>query len=270
VISEGRGSAAAPEPFPAPAQAFYVVSLAVVARLGATVLLAALLPPGPSVVGMSAILGLGAAFAWGASHLHAPATAHLGLSRPRASVLPAVPLLVPWVVLVSELDNVARGFLPALPEPSVADAEASGGALLVVELVLVLVVVVPLCEELLFRGLLQPGLVARLGRARGILLVCALDALVALYALEPRAMLFAAGLALPLCVLREASGSLWPPLALRTCLGAVAVAAELGAFGIPGFDDLSATHTPPRWLGYAGASALAGFAVCLVGLRRRS
>jgi membrane protease YdiL (CAAX protease family) len=263
----GRGSAAAPEPFPAPAQAFFVVSLALVVRTAAALLFSALLPPGPSVLGMSAIVGLGAAFAWGASQLPVAAAAHLGLRRPPARVALTVPLLVPWLLLVSELDNVARGLLPALPDPPVTGA-APSGPLWVAELVLTLAVAVPVCGELLFRGLLQPGLTARLGRARGIALVCALDALVVLPVLEPRAMLFAASLSLPLCLLRDASGSLWPALALRIGFGAITVAAELGAFGIPGFDDTSAAHTPLRWLAPAAGSALAGVAICLLALRR--
>jgi hypothetical protein len=81
-------------------------------------------------------------------------------------------------------------------------------------------------------------------------------------------MLFAAALALPLALLRESSGSLLPGLALHACFGAVAAAAELGAFGIPGFDDPSAAHTPASWTAPAAASALVGFAICLLALRR--
>jgi membrane protease YdiL (CAAX protease family) len=115
---------------------------------------------------------------------------------------------------------------------------------------------------------LQPGLVARLGRARGILLVCVLDALVVLPPLDPRTMLFAAALALPLALLREASGSLWLGLLLHAGFGALAAAAELGALGIPGFDDMSAAHTPATWVAPAAASAVAGLAICLLALRR--
>jgi membrane protease YdiL (CAAX protease family) len=266
VIPGTRGSEA-PEPFPPPTQAFFLVAVALAVRVMAALLFTRLLPPGPSVLGMSAIVGLGGAFAVGAAQLTGSAADHLGFRRPPALVTLAVPLLVPWVLLVSELDNFARGVLPAFPEPP-STGEPPSGPFWFAELALSLALAVPVCEELFFRGLLQPGLVTRLGRARGALLVAGLGALVALPVLEPRSMLFAAALALPLCLLREAGGSLWPALALHACFGAVAVGAELGAFGIPGFDDMSAGHTPLRWLVPAAASALAGFGICALALRR--
>jgi membrane protease YdiL (CAAX protease family) len=266
-VIPGRSSGAGPEPFPSAAQAAVLVSIALALRVVAAILFGSTLPSGPSVLGMSAIVGLGAAFAVGAAQLGAPAAPHLGLRRPPALAALAVPLLVPWVLLVSELDNYARVLLQVTPE-SEPDPAHPSGPLWIVELVLVLVVALPVTEELLFRGLLQPGLVTRLGRARGILLVCVLDALVVLPPLEPRTMLFAAALALPLALLRQASGSLWLGLALHMSFGAVAAAAELGLLGIPGFDDMTAAHTPAAWVAPAAASALAGFAVCFLSLRR--
>ncbi len=264
---ESRDTAAAPEPYPRPAQAAILTTVALALRVVAVILFLALLGPGPSVLGMSAIVGIGAAFAIGASQLAVPASLQLGLRRPAAIGALAVPLLVPWLLLVSELDNVARGWLPEFAD-SAGDRVTPSGPLWLAELVLVLVVALPATSELFFRGLLQPGLVARLGRARGILLLCALDGLVVLPVLEPRSMLFAAALALPLALVREASGSLWPPLALHVGFGAVATGSELGAFGIPGFDDLGAAHTPASWLVPAAASALVGFALCFRALRR--
>lgn len=266
-MTVSRGSGAAPEPFPSAAQAAVLVSIALALRVVAAILFDSLLPSGPSVLGMSAIVGLGAAFAVGAAQLGAPAAPHLGLRRPVALAALAVPLFVPWVLVVSELDNHARVLLSVLPEGE-ADPARPSGPLWIAELVLVLVVALPVTEELLFRGLLQPGLVARLGRARGILLVCLLDALVVLPPLEPRTMLFAAALALPLALLRQASGSLWLGLALHMCFGGLATAAELGMLGIPGFDDMNAAHTPASWLAPAVTSALAGFALCFLTLRR--
>jgi membrane protease YdiL (CAAX protease family) len=225
----------------------------------------------PGFLGISSIIALGLAFAFAAPRLPTPEGTSLGLRRaPRAAWL-AVPFLIPALLLVSELDNVAQHWLPA-PEAS-PDSPAvpkPDGALGVLEWGLVLVLVLPFTEEIFFRGLLQPGLVLRWGTRRGVAAAAGLHAAFGLLALgHLRAALFSAGLALVLGILRQTSGSVVPGLVLHCSFGAVSLLAQLGWFGIPGFDDSSAAHTPLGWLAPAAFLCGIGFGLCRAAARLR-
>ena len=63
-------------------------------------------------------------------------------------------------------------------------------------------------------------------------------------------------------LLRECSGSLAPGLVLNVVFGAVAVLASYGVFGIPGFDNLEAAHTPLVWLVPAALATGVGLRLC--------
>jgi membrane protease YdiL (CAAX protease family) len=247
-------------PYPAPLQAFVLALAAAVLRLWLAVPLLGGLGPRPAAIGIATLVAFGAVFAFAARRIADPPGESLGLlPAPRRAWL-AVLLLLPALLLISELDNALQALVPALRGEQSEAAEATAGLLL--EGTLVLVFVVPFVDEIFFRGVLQPGLVAALGRARGIALVAALDALAALSLFGPRGAVSTFAGASLLGLLRDRSGSLLPGLLLNALFGAVGVAAQAGAFGIPGFDDASAPHTPLGWLVLAGLSSGAGLAVC--------
>ncbi len=264
-MTTGPGSSGAADPWPGIGNALLLALLATSARLLAVQLLGETLGFRDSVLGMSAIVGFGVALALAAPRLRVPAPLAFGLVPARATAWLAVPLLVPWLLLVSEVDNYVALWLPRVADAS--KVPPLEGPLALFELVLAVGIAAPLCQELFFRGLLQTALAPQLGRWRALLFVALLDGLALFPLFGPRAVIAGMGQAAALGLLREAAGSLRPALALHLGFGAVAVAARLGAFAIPGFDDTSAAHTQLAWLAVAAVSCAAGLAICVAALR---
>jgi membrane protease YdiL (CAAX protease family) len=128
-------------------------------------------------------------------------------------------------------------------------------------LALVLVVVLPAAQEILFRGLLQPAMVRLWGSGRGIAFVSALNAL-AFGLLNPWAFAPTFTSSLVLGILRRSSSSLLPCLLLHALFGGATLLATHEFFRIPGFDDTSAPHTPMEWLGTAALLCGIGLGLC--------
>ncbi len=109
---------------------------------------------------------------------------------------------------------------------------------------LALVVIVPICEELLFRGLLLRGLNHTYGAVPALLVSSILFGLSHLRL--PTAILPAivAGLILGLIALR--TSSIWPPVALHAAVNAVPVVISPEVVLIRGFNDVQAhvSHIP--------------------------
>jgi len=229
------------------------------------ILLSAPNPPSAGQLGIASIVGYGALFAAGAPRLRPPPQQALGFVAAPSRAWLAALLLVPAALLVSELDNVFSAFVPR-PESPAPDAPMTGLPLL--ELALVLVVVVPVIEETFFRGMIQPPMVERLGRVGGIATSTALSAVAVLWLGGPWMMLFRVGNGLLLGFLRECSGSLLPSIGLSCAFGALTVLATRQVFGIPGFDDMEATHTPLAWLVPAALATGVGLRQCLALLAR--
>ncbi len=214
----------------------------------------------PALVGIATILGYGAAFAFAAPRLPPPPGQALGfVPAPRISWMAALALL-PSILLISEVDNILRAIWPP-PEAVQSSPEELPTGLRLVELAVVLIAVLPVVEETFFRGLLQPRLVDLWGRTRGVLLTAALAGLATVF-ISPRLVPIALGSGLVLGMLRESSGSVVPGLALNVLFGTTGFLAALGAFGIPGFDDLEAVHTPLHWLAAAGLATGLGIGLC--------
>jgi membrane protease YdiL (CAAX protease family) len=216
-----------------------------------------------SLYALAGLLANGTVFALLASRLGSAPAERLGLVRPPSIAALAVLLLLGSLLLTSELDNLMRAFLMpdelrAELERAAREPDTRSALLRTAEMILILFAVLPVVYELLFRGIVQPVLVERFGALRGIALVSGIEALAAFLSHPnlPYDMpeVFATGLVLG--VLRHTSGSLLAAIALRALMGAVGVAASFELFGIPGFDDLDAPHTPVRWL-FAGALGLA-------------
>lgn len=124
------------------------------------------------IVGMAA--GRGAVALLAAQRLPSPRAPRLGLRLPKAAHLPWLLLLAPSAFLVLELQNALFASVGARPlsgalevTPVVLGIDRSGWLL---PAAIALVLVTPLATEFLFRGVMQPGLVRRHGRWKGILL----------------------------------------------------------------------------------------------------
>ena len=261
---DGHDAGEEAPPFPTPWLALGLVGFAALLRMVFAGALYPLLGPRPSLVGITAILAFGLVFAFAAQRIPPPAAEHLGFRSAVPRSWRAVLFLLPGLILVSELDNVARDLLPAPPDATDRPAPDVGALM---EWGLVLIVVLPFTQELFFRGLLQPGVVASIGRRLGVPMVAALQGLAVLPLLGPRAALFALATALVLGFLRESARSLRPCLALNALFGLATVLSQAGAFGIPGFDDTSAPHTPLEWLLPAAMLFGVGLGLCRSTLR---
>ena len=80
--------------------------------------------------------------------------------------------------------------------------------------------------------------------------------------MNPLLLLPSALNALVLGILREASGSLLPPLFLHTLSGLDTVGAAYGSYGIGGFDDTAVAHTHLGWLILAALFTGIGLGMC--------
>jgi len=220
----------------------------------------------PARLGIAAILAYGGAFALATRRIHdAPGEALGFVHAPRQGWTAAL-LLLPSIVLISELDNIVKLLLPV---GEAADTPAVQG-LYLVEWAVFLIAVLPVVEEVFFRGLLQPPLVRAWGRRRGVLACSAVAGIAFSVGLFNYAMLpIVAARGLLLGLLRESAGSLLPGLVLNVAFGAIAVLAMRGFFGIPGFDDAESAHTPLLWLAPAAISTGAGLGLCRALLRAR-
>jgi membrane protease YdiL (CAAX protease family) len=252
------------ESFPTTSGAIVLAIIALVARFMSAEFMAGLMGPRPAVLGMSAIVGYGIAFAFAVRNLPPSPGPRLGFLRAGSRAWRAIPFLLCSVLLISEVDNLVQEFLP-LPE-GLRGAEVADLAGLV-ERFLVIALAIPLVEEVFYRGLLQPGLVNSLDRLRGVAVTTALQTAGALVLSGPWVLPFALGYGLLLGLLREAGGSLWPCLALRVGFGVITFLAYIGSFGIAGFDDMSAPHTPLIYLLPAALLLGVGLGLCRAALR---
>ena len=217
-------------------------------------------PFGIGLVGMAALLAYGGAFALCIPRIAQPPTLGLALLRPPRIAWIAALLLVWALLLTSEVDNLVKLVLPVPEEMRPPDSPAPASFL---ALLLVSVFVYPVTQELLFRGALQPLMIESLGARRGILFTSLLNAIaVSIAVFNPWALAPTALNALVLGILRYTSGSLLPSLLLHGSWGLVAVGAAYGAYGIPGFDEAAAAHTPLGWLVLAGLFTGAGLRLC--------
>jgi membrane protease YdiL (CAAX protease family) len=219
-----------------------------------------------SVAGMGAVLAYSGIFALCAVRFQRPPMQQLALVTAPALAWLAVVFLLPSVVLTSEIDNVVQAFFPLPVDPAPATGEAL--PFLGPTLAIVVVAVFPVAYELFFRGILQPLATARLGAIAGILVTALLSGVaLGLILGGPWGLAPAFAGALVLCILRQASGSLWPPIALHALTGLTRLAAQYELFGLAGFDDVTAAHTPVPWLAGAVVSTAIGFWLLRVAAR---
>jgi membrane protease YdiL (CAAX protease family) len=169
-----------PPPYPGPLQAALLTLLG--AFLASSVDVAAQpLVGSTAALGLATAVGLGAAGALGATRIPRPHGARVGLRGLRIRQLLPLLLLLPVALLASEVDNAVLAAFPAPDAPQLAqqvrEKLPTDAGLAFLESLLVAVGLVPLVEEWFFRGVIQQGLVARLGARSGVLLTAMLFAL---------------------------------------------------------------------------------------------
>ena len=217
-------------------------------------------------LGIATIVSYGVLFAIAVPRIPPPPSDYLGFVRPVERGFTAALFLLPSVLLVSEVDNLLRAVWPN-PEGQAAQAPLAGLALF--ETAIVLIAVLPVIEEIFFRGLLQPRLVESFGRVGGITATAALAGLAWLgVSAGPWVAVGIVCNGLVLGLLRESSRSILPGLLANVSLGVCRVAAVQSAFGIPGFDDMTADHTPLAWLVPAALLTGVGLRLCQAMLAR--
>jgi len=213
-------------------------------------------------------LGFGGVGAIAARSVPTPAEARLGLRGLAPRFLVPILLVLPAIVLASELDNLVRPLFPVLPTPEAAEdtpLDPEAARLAALEFVITLVLLRPVVEEFFFRGVVQQGLMAALGPLAGVVQTALLFGLasggLALpYGPDRAASLGvqAAFLGLLLGLLRHTSGSLLAPILASVTMSAVGIffAALLAErVPIPGFN-AGGGHTP-LWILAACAAPVA-------------
>jgi len=242
-----------------------------------------------AALGLGQAIGMGAIATMAARRVSQPQADRLGLRGFELRSLIAVLCLVPLVLLASELDNIAAqlagnagaeaagvsttavaGDEPApRDEPAASGAEAreAAGAAHGAEAVLgplidpedpwslmqamiVLVGIAPVVEEFFFRGVLQQGLVARMGLVRGITMGALLWTLVRPAPLDHWLRFLAAYLASialgsALGLARVATGSILASILLSSLWAAVGLGslALQGRIDLPGLN-VEQSHLP--------------------------
>ncbi|MFI5319807.1 MAG: type II CAAX prenyl endopeptidase Rce1 family protein [Myxococcota bacterium] len=243
-------------PFPTPTITFALAALAMLLITG----VASAFGGGAAPYAVAAALGFGGLGTLAARFVPEPAAVRIGLTPfPARALLPVVALL-PIALLNSELDNWIRLALGAPSAEGLGKPQSAAP-----EEILLIVLLLPVVREFFFRGVLLQGCVSALGRLRGVGLVALLQALLFAEG-DPRtaagalsALAQALALAATLGLLRLASGSLLPCIALAAGLSALGVAATVypGQLAIPGFNAPGAT-TPLAYLIPAAASVALG------------
>jgi membrane protease YdiL (CAAX protease family) len=229
------------------------------------VLVAALATPGAdSTLGLALgmLLGFGGAGTLAARAMPPPADQRIGLTGFAPRLLLPLLLLVPVVLLASELDNqvaerLFEGAQPAAAQPS--------GPLEILEWVLFGVLLRPVLEEFFFRGVVQQGVVAALGPNGGVAFTAVLFALVRASLLLGDAYhatsfgLQALGLGMLLGFVRLASGSILASALLLCTIEAAGISAWAlrDTLPIPGFNG-EGRYTPLEWLAPAALCVAAG------------
>ncbi len=237
-FGQGPREEAPPRHFPGPFMAFVLTIGSAFAAVFATLFVMLLFDarPSRSSLGVGEALGIGAVATLAAGRVAEPQRERLGLRGFDPSFIPWLAMLLPMIVLLSELENVVRAIAPPpeLPEEikRLQEEFMGTGALAMFETAVVAVGISPVVEEWLFRGVIQQGLVAQLARARGIILTAGLYAIVHVgpapsvpATLSP--FLHAFFLGVVLGAVRLATGSVLAPILLSagvSALGLIALA----------------------------------------------
>jgi len=199
-------------------------------------------------MGIGYALGLGGIATLAARSVPPPHDIRLGLRNFDRRLIAPLLALLPCVFLLSELNFYLEWILPPSPEfielreemEAMLKAESTFAAL---ETVVVAVGIIPIIEGFFFFGVLQQGLMARMGPARGALLTTILYSVVHFPAsgapgdsVVPLPTWLVVGALL--CLVRLASGSILPVIGLSAAFSMIHLAArdEGPLVSVPGFN----------------------------------
>ena len=214
----------------------FIASLALASGLvGETSIMAAM--------GIGSALGLGGVASLAAQRTPQPHAERLGLQGFSPNLLSALLCLLPVIFLVSEIDNYWKGLMPASPEFDALREElkalmSSDSPFALAQTSIVALGIVPVVEGFFFFGVILQGLVARMGRLRGLLLTAVLYSLVHFPAsgapgdsVVPLTTWLTLGGLMGLA--RLASGSILPVILLASAFSALHLAADLWREAMP-------------------------------------
>jgi len=182
----------------------------------------------------SNVLGFGLVLFWGCRRVGAPLREILRFEAfPAGILLPVLLLVLGSSIVLSEMDNLIRVVLPMPPWILEIFMEMIGGGW---PSLVALVVVAPLTEELLFRGLILRGLIAQRGVWSGVLYS---SLLFGIMHLNPWQFVSAFLIGMVLGWLFVLSRSLVPCILLHAVFNALTIVvggyAESFGFSIPGY-----------------------------------
>ncbi|MEE3328008.1 MAG: type II CAAX endopeptidase family protein [Myxococcota bacterium] len=199
-------------------------------------------------MGIGYAIGLGGMATLAARAVPPPHDVRLGLQNFDPQLIPALLALLPCVFLLSEFNFYLEWVLPPSPEfielreemEILLRAESTFAAL---ETVVVAVGIIPIVEGFFFFGVLQQGIVARMGRIRGMLLITVLYSVVHFPAsgapgdsVVPLPTWLVLGALL--CLVRLASGSILPVILVSSAFSIIHLAAKEDdpLFSVPAFN----------------------------------
>ena len=178
--------------------------------------------------------------------------------RPRFEILPfrrfkpsltvAIVLMgIGFSITLSEADNLLQYVMP-MPDwlMTIMLEMTSGG----VGGIILLVVIAPFTEEMLFRGLFLNGFLSRYSPRKSIIISALMFSVIHL---NPYQMIGAFVLGLVLGWLRERTGSLWPCIILHAASNAMVVMGTSLPVEIPGYNMIDNIHRfQPLWFDALG------------------
>jgi len=215
----------------------------------------------PGLAGIAQALGFGLVATFAARRVPAPQARRLGLSPLALRYLPLVAMGAPFAIVASELDNwLSIPFPGSAPEALELALEQIRGLtpLAITQAAIFRVGIEPVVTEFLFRGVLQQGLIAYVGRFRGVLITAALSIdLASTFATNGSpvsAVVLSLCLGISLGYLRLGTGSLLAPILVRATWNGMGLFGVVYAeeFPVPGFNTYG-DHTHPVLLAACSA-----------------
>jgi membrane protease YdiL (CAAX protease family) len=213
----------------------------------------------PLVMGLVNLVSLGAVLAWGAAWARAPLAELFPWKPIRWRLL--APILISTagaIIVLSEADNLFRAVLPVPKWLEEFIRPLTQLDRHWISALLAFVLVAPLTEELLFRGLILRGFLARYPVRRAVL---ASALLFTLTHVNPWQFCSALAAGVLFAWWRVRTGSLWPGLIGHALLNSMVVLHRLLPLRVRGFnegDPLGPTTLQPLWFDAAGVALLVG------------
>jgi membrane protease YdiL (CAAX protease family) len=210
-------------------------------------------PLDPGYAGIAQALAFGLVATLGARRVPGPQAERIGLTPLATRYWPIVLMAVPAAVVASEVDNWLSAWLPTLDPEAFQQALEELRALTplaVAQAAIFRVGIEPVVNEFLYRGVIQQGLVAYLGRFTGVAITAVLSvdfaSALATNGSPGSAAIVSLGLGIGLGYLRIGTGSLLAPIIVRALWNGLGLFGVIYAeeFPIAGFNTFG-EHTDP-------------------------